>query len=214
VIVEEIDDDHHHVAKKQKKTSVNESITTVEEMDGVDMPSTSQPSRSLFSQSAEVIEPDDDTGSLMADYTGYPVSSTATSPTLSLPTFNFSMPAAEADARRPMSFTFSSSKAAVLAATSFGWAVASVTPAPTSSGPVVTQASPQVSPSAPATVSVSVPPTRVTPTDPPMWLWLATRWMKSKYPDDTFFLKRIDGNEWRIKCSDCPGKVDFHYSHY
>jgi SWI/SNF-related matrix-associated actin-dependent regulator of chromatin subfamily B protein 1 len=88
----------------------------------------------------------------------------------------------------------------------------SVTPAPTSSGPVATQASPQVSPSAPATVSVSVPPTGATPTDPPKWLWAATQSMRSKYPDDTFILKRINGTEWRIKCSDCPGKVDCHYS--
>jgi hypothetical protein len=80
VIVEEIDDDDdHHVAKKQKKTSVNESTITVEEIDGVDMPLTSQPSRSLSSQSAEVIEPDDDAGSSMADHTGFPGSST-TSP--------------------------------------------------------------------------------------------------------------------------------------
>jgi len=87
VIVEDSgDDDDDRAAKKQKKTSVNESNITVEEMDDVDMPLTSQPSRSLFTQSAEVIEPDDDAGSSTTDHTGFPASSTTTSPVKS--TFN------------------------------------------------------------------------------------------------------------------------------
>jgi Zn-finger in Ran binding protein and others len=79
VIVEDIDDDDDddRVAKKQKMTPVNESTITVEEMDDIDMPSTSQ---SLFTQSVEIIEPDDDAGGSMADHTGFPASSTATSP--------------------------------------------------------------------------------------------------------------------------------------
>jgi len=82
----------------------------------------------------------------------------------------------------------------------------SVTPAP-ASGPVATQTSPPASQSAPSTVGASAPTTGATPTDPPKWLWTATQSMRSKYPDDLFVLKRINGTEWRIKCSDCPGKL-------
>jgi len=84
--------------------------------------------------------------------------------------------------------------------------VSSVTPAPSSSGPA-TQASPPTSHPVPPSVSVTAPPAGVTPTDPPKWLWTATQSMRSKYPDDLFILKRINGTEWRIKCSDCPGKL-------
>lgn len=74
-------------------------------------------------------------------------------------------------------------------------------------GPTATQMSPPTSQSVPPTVGAAAPPTGVVPTDPPKWLWAATQSMRSKYPDDLFILKRINGTEWRIKCSDCPGKV-------
>jgi len=83
----------------------------------------------------------------------------------------------------------------------------SVPPAPTSSSHTGTQASPPTSQSAPLTVGASVPSTALTPADPPKWLWSATQSMRSKYPNDLFVLKRINGTDWRIKCSDCPGKL-------
>ena len=87
----------------------------------------------------------------------------------------------------------------------------SVPPAPasSSSAPAATQASPPTNHSVPPTVGTSAPPATAIPTDPPKWLWSTTQSMRSKYPDDLFILKRINGTDWRIKCSDCPGKVSF-----
>lgn len=85
-------------------------------------------------------------------------------------------------------------------------------PAPMSSGSGSATAAPSQPPassqSVPPSVGASAPTSGTAPsTDPPSWLWDATVAMRSKYPDDLFVLKRINGVDWRIKCSDCPGKV-------
>ena len=46
----------------------------------------------------------------------------------------------------------------------------------------------------------------------PDWLKLAVQEMQTKYPDDLFevILRRMNhmpNPEWRIRCTDCPGKV-------
>jgi SWI/SNF-related matrix-associated actin-dependent regulator of chromatin subfamily B protein 1 len=87
---------------------------------------------------------------------------------------------------------------------------ASAPPAPTPSGPVPIQPSQPVSQSVPPSTTASAPPATAAhhdPPNPPKWLWNATQAMRTKYPDDLFVLKRINGSEWRIKCSDCPGKL-------
>lgn len=78
----------------------------------------------------------------------------------------------------------------------------SVPPASTSSAPPVSHQPPPVS--HPAPPSSGAP---ASPAVAPQWLYNATQAMRAKYPDDLFILKRINGTEWRIKCSDCPGKV-------
>lgn len=85
---------------------------------------------------------------------------------------------------------------------------ASAPPAPTPSGSAMAPPSQPASQSVPPNPS-SAPPVAAPPPEPPKWLCTTTQAMRNKYPDDIFVLKRITGNEWRIKCSDCPGKVSF-----
>lgn len=92
-----------------------------------------------------------------------------------------------------------------------GSSAASAPPIPTP-GPATTQPSQPVSQSVPSNSGASAPPAAPVPPEPPRWLWNATQSMRTKYPDDIFVLKRINGTEWRIKCSDCPGKVSFQSS--
>ena len=65
-----------------------------------------------------------------------------------------------------------------------------------------------------APVSQSAPPpssgASASPATAPPWLMQAVAAMRAKYPDDLFVLKRVNGTEWRIKCTDCPGKVSIH----
>lgn len=86
---------------------------------------------------------------------------------------------------------------------------ASVPPVPpTPSGPAVAQTSQPASQSVPPSSGAPAPPAAAAaPPEPPKWLWNATQVMRTRYPDDIFLLKRINGSEWRIKCSDCPGKL-------
>lgn len=80
---------------------------------------------------------------------------------------------------------------------------ASVPPVSTSSHPPSSHAPPPVSQSAPPLSSGA---SASSATAPP-WLMQAIAAMRAKYPDDLFVLKRINGTEWRVKCTDCPGKV-------
>lgn len=45
----------------------------------------------------------------------------------------------------------------------------------------------------------------------PTWLVSAIRALMVAYPDDKFILRRINDN-WRIKCHDCPGKVNMIFA--
>ncbi|KAI0672423.1 hypothetical protein C8Q78DRAFT_749222 [Trametes maxima] len=72
---------------------------------------------------------------------------------------------------------------------------------------------PHASPSRPAP---SAPPAQNTSTSPPPWLVECMAAMQAKYPDDIFeaVLRRNAASgvhEFRIKCADCPGKVNTLY---
>ncbi|KAF9045338.1 hypothetical protein BJ165DRAFT_1476798 [Panaeolus papilionaceus] len=63
---------------------------------------------------------------------------------------------------------------------------------------------------------LSVPPPIVKRTHTPSWLANAMETYRVKYPYDRFevilrTIKRSSPPEWRLRCSDCPGKVAIFY---
>lgn len=61
-------------------------------------------------------------------------------------------------------------------------------------------------------VASSAPPASRPSAKPPQWLSDATAEMQAKYPEDRFevMLRRVatsSSPEWRIRCTDCPGKL-------